>query len=383
MRTASATRLSGQEAARDERFDAGSMNGTAEAWRHDISRTSAGWGAARSSWVRCRTGRVGAAERTGFLHRSLLNSDRQIDSCTGGGVLNSATGDVDIQRLCPYFGGCGSGDPPWEEFFSPSGSAVLGRSGVACRRHGVRHAVRLGCPLSDLGVLGSSAGVPAFATLNSDRAVEILERDGRLQAFAVDLATGRRRMATSAPDGVDLCELEPDGRHLWWFDHGTGQWARQPFEGGPDRPALTGVPGGRMYGIAFDHNGSTAAVSVAGGSRCYAGRPGERGTVVAGADGYLGLIDMAPAGHFVAMAGRPDGPNAVCLCPIGAGEQVMLAGTSETACDPGCQCGKDLQMFAQGGGVVLAAWAHVGCPQWPAVGSGDDLYVPAVVGVLA
>jgi hypothetical protein len=50
--------------------------------------------------------------------------------------------------------------------------------------------------------------------------------------------------------------------------------------------------------------------------------------------------------------------------------------------DPGCQSGKDLQIFTQSGGVVLAAWAHLGCPQRPAIGSGDDRYVPAVVGVL-
>jgi hypothetical protein len=53
-----------------------------------------------------RTSRGGAAERTGFLYRSFLNSDRQIDTCTGGGLQNSASGDVDIQRLCPYFS-CG------------------------------------------------------------------------------------------------------------------------------------------------------------------------------------------------------------------------------------------------------------------------------------
>ena len=37
---------------------------------------------------------------------------------------------------------------------------------------------------------------------------------------------------------------------------------------------------------------------------------------------------------------------------------------------------------AQGGGVVLASGADVGGPQRPAVGCGDDLHVPAVVGVM-
>jgi hypothetical protein len=48
--------------------------------------------------------------------------------------------------------------------------------------------------------------------------------------------------------------------------------------------------------------------------------------------------------------------------------------------DPDLERGKDLQMFAQRGRVVLAARTDLGCPQRPAVRGGDDLDVPAVVG---
>jgi hypothetical protein len=43
--------------------------------------------------------------------------------------------------------------------------------------------------------------------------------------------------------------------------------------------------------------------------------------------------------------------------------------------------GQDLGVFAQRGGVVFAAGAYFGGPQWSAVGGGDDLDVPAMVGV--
>src|SRR6185312_14596592 len=45
-----------------------------------------------------RTTRGGAAERTGFLYRSLLNSQSQRDTCTGGGVQNSLTGDLEENK---------------------------------------------------------------------------------------------------------------------------------------------------------------------------------------------------------------------------------------------------------------------------------------------
>src|SRR5262249_19165898 len=49
----------------------------------------------------------------------------------------------------------------------------------------------------------------------------------------------------------------------------------------------------------------------------------------------------------------------------------------------GGQGGQDLGGGAQGSGVVLAAGPHIGGPDRPAVRHRDDLYVAAVVGVLA
>ncbi len=183
------------------------------------------------------------------------------------------------------------------------------------------------------GTLSStSICAPGFAMLDACRAVETREVDGRLQAVAWDITTGARRAVTNAPQGVDLCEIEPDGRFVWWFEAdtaGEGIWQRQPFSGGEPSPALVGVPPGRSYGVGFDHLGSLGAVSVGidGGSRCYVGPPGGDARVVATACGYLGLIDIAPDGRLLALASRPDGPDAVVLCvPDSMAGAVRLSG---------------------------------------------------------
>ena len=59
---------------------------------------------------------------------------------------------------------------------------------------------------------------PGFATLNACRAVETRDVNGRSQAVAWDITTGVRRAVTNALQGIELCEIEPDGRFVWWFD---------------------------------------------------------------------------------------------------------------------------------------------------------------------
>lgn len=176
--------------------------------------------------------------------------------------------------------------------------------------------------------------LPAFATLNPRRALEIRPVDGTLQAVAWDVAAGTRRVVTSWATGVDVAKIEPDGEHIWWFEadlSGQGRWLRQPFGGGPAKPAMKGLPVGRMYGIVFDHKGSTAAVTIGVGeeSRCYVGEPGGQSWLVSNTSEYLGLVGISPDGRTLVMAGRPDGENAIHLCTIPPGGNVVqLAGRS-------------------------------------------------------
>ncbi|MFK0222999.1 prolyl oligopeptidase family serine peptidase [Streptomyces vinaceus] len=168
------------------------------------------------------------------------------------------------------------------------------------------------------GSIGSAVHVPSFAARDGRRAVETRYVDGLPQIVAWDLTTGQRRQATTAPLGVETAAIEPDGHGLWWFDgaaDGQGRWLRGPFEGGHPRPALDGVPAGRMHGLAFDPRSGLAAVGVgvADRSRYYLGRPGERARLVAEEPGYAAVVGLAPGGRLLATAGYPAGPAAVRL----------------------------------------------------------------------
>jgi dipeptidyl aminopeptidase/acylaminoacyl peptidase len=175
---------------------------------------------------------------------------------------------------------------------------------------------------------------PSFATHAPDRAVGTSEVDGRPQVTTWERGTGRRQLTTSA-QGVELCEIEPDGRHVWWFEagpDGTGTWWRAPFEGGAPRPALTGVPAGRGYGVAFDGAGGVAAVGVGvgGWSRCYLGTPGGAGRLLFGVPGYRCVVDLTADATLLVLAGPPDSVDAALVVATGTGRIVArIAGTPE------------------------------------------------------
>lgn len=158
--------------------------------------------------------------------------------------------------------------------------------------------------------------------------------DGAAQAVAWDLRSGHRRVVTRRPHGVHLSEIEPDGSHIWWFDGGDadyGQWRRSPFHGGDPRPGLLGVPLGKPRGVGFDREGALAAVCVgtAHRSRCFVGSPGGTGREVHAAEGHRWLADVSPDGTVLALAGAPDGPDAVVLCDVRTGATTTLAGSRE------------------------------------------------------
>ncbi len=173
---------------------------------------------------------------------------------------------------------------------------------------------------------------PGFAGPHTARAVETQLVQDRLQAVAWDMATDRRQVITAQPHGVDTSEIEPDGSTIWWFDAdttGEGTWRRQSFTGDtPAAPALSGVPRGRPYGIAFDASGTLAAISigVGGASHCYLGAPSGPARLLGSVPGYLSLIDMTSDGRLLALAGAPDGDDAVVLWPTDGGDPVRLPG---------------------------------------------------------
>lgn len=188
-------------------------------------------------------------------------------------------------------------------------------------------------PGTAFGTPSSSPGFAAAAS-GGGRAVETRLIDGAAQAVAWDLRSGRRRVVTGQPHGVHLSEIEPDGSHIWWFDGDEadcGQWRRSPFDGGDPGPALPTVPPGKPRGVGFDRNGTLAAVcvGVAQWSHCFVGPPGGTGREAYAAMGCRWLVDVSPDGTTLALAGAPDGPDAVVLCDVRTGATTTLAGSSE------------------------------------------------------
>ena len=179
--------------------------------------------------------------------------------------------------------------------------------------------------------IGAPASTPGFAALRAERAVETRLVDGTPQAGVWDTATGERRVLTRGPHGVDFSEIEPDGGHVWWFDAdagGIGLWQREAFGGGPGRAALSGVPLGLPRGIGFSRLGELCAICVGDAelSRCFLGSPGQFGREFYAVAGYRCLIDISPNGDLLALAGLPDGPDALVLLDISDGDVVATVG---------------------------------------------------------
>jgi dipeptidyl aminopeptidase/acylaminoacyl peptidase len=174
---------------------------------------------------------------------------------------------------------------------------------------------------------GQLSGLPLHAAQRTDRAVGIGLVDGLPQVHALDCVRRAVRQVTSSAGGVEQFAIEPDGEHVWWFASdgpGEGAWFRAPFSGGAAEPGLPGLPAGRPYGMALDPHSGLAAVSVGVGahSRCYVGRPGRPARLVAEWPGYISLIDIAPGGELLVLAGDPGSPDATRVARVDTGEVV-------------------------------------------------------------
>lgn len=212
--------------------------------------------------------------------------------------------------------------------------------------------------------------VPRAAERNPRRTVEIADAAGVCQVFARDSGSGTGRQVTDLAGGVDLCEIEPDGAHLWWFDagpDGVGRWIREPFDGGARSDVLTATPAGRMYGAATRPAAAAISVGVEGGSLCYVGSPGGTGQLVDTTPAYQALVDLAPGADVIALAGSPDGADAVRILNAGTGRTMTrLAGGSgrriwpmEFLTDTGPEP-ELLLVLADGGRFTLATWRPTG-----------------------
>ncbi|MEV6552770.1 alpha/beta fold hydrolase [Streptomyces sp. NPDC051597] len=153
------------------------------------------------------------------------------------------------------------------------------------------------------------AALPEVCAADPARMAFTGDADGRCEVFTWDARSGRTRQVTDRPHGTFHHAVDRDGR-VWWFDedeHGRGHWRFQPFEGGPDRPGLTGPPPGEPRGLAV---GDDATVAIGLGdaltTAVHIGPRGGPAREVTRVDGHATLSGITPDGRLLAL-GRAAG----------------------------------------------------------------------------
>ncbi|WP_392896128.1 alpha/beta hydrolase family protein [Streptomyces sp. LN699] len=174
--------------------------------------------------------------------------------------------------------------------------------------------------------------LPVTSPGNPHRMVYTGDADGRCEIFAWDRSSGVERQLTDRPHGTLLCAIDDD-EAVWWFDEdlgGSGAWRTRHFDGGPDRPALAGVPYGRPAGLALAAGGTVAVgIRTPEGLGVHMGRRGGTGTCVLHTTGSGTLCDLAPGGGLLAVSGPAHSAHAVTLLTPDGTTVAVLSGTRE------------------------------------------------------
>ncbi|MFD9379187.1 alpha/beta hydrolase family protein [Streptomyces sp. NPDC059999] len=174
--------------------------------------------------------------------------------------------------------------------------------------------------------------LPVTSPGNPHRMVYTGDADGRCEIFAWDRSSGVERQLTDRPHGTLLCAIDDD-EAVWWFDEdlgGSGAWRTRHFDGGPDRPALAGVPHGRPAGLALAAGGTVAVgIRTPEGLGVHMGRRGGTGTCVLHTTGSGTLCDLAPGGGLLAVSGPAHSAHAVTLLTPDGTTVAVLSGTRE------------------------------------------------------
>ncbi|MFC1419064.1 prolyl oligopeptidase family serine peptidase [Streptacidiphilus cavernicola] len=155
------------------------------------------------------------------------------------------------------------------------------------------------------------------------------DADGRCEVFTWDGRTSTARQVTDRPHGTLHCAVDADGA-VWWFDEdlgGTGRWQVQPFGGGPDTPALTGVAPGRHRGLAMSAVG-TVAMGLSDGQALTVtlGRRGGPGAALLRTDDRATLIDLSPDGGLLVLGRGAASERAVTVLTSTGRQLATLSG---------------------------------------------------------
>ena len=150
-------------------------------------------------------------------------------------------------------------------------------------------------------------GLPEWAEDAPDRCLFVSNATGTFELYTWDRATGAQRQATDRTNGTTDGTLTPDGRQLWWFSDTDGDefgvWMRQPFEGGPDEPAVPGLEAAYSGGLALGRDG-TAVVGRStdeAGSTIHLARPGQAPVEIYRHKESAGVGDLSHDGTLIAI----------------------------------------------------------------------------------
>lgn len=101
--------------------------------------------------------------------------------------------------------------------------------------------------------------LPVWAHDAAHRSLYRSNASGTWELHAWDRTAGTHRQVTRRPNGTRSGAIDRDGAWLWWFADTDGDefgiWMRQPFEGGPDVPAVPGLAPAYPGGLALGPSG--------------------------------------------------------------------------------------------------------------------------------
>ncbi len=102
--------------------------------------------------------------------------------------------------------------------------------------------------------------LPVWARQAPNRAVYRCDFSGAWEIYAWDRPMGTTRQVTDRAKGTALGTIDPTGQWIWWFADTDGDeygvWMRQPWDGGPDKPAHPDVLPGYPAGLGLSATGA-------------------------------------------------------------------------------------------------------------------------------
>jgi dipeptidyl aminopeptidase/acylaminoacyl peptidase len=149
--------------------------------------------------------------------------------------------------------------------------------------------------------------LPEWAFEAPDRSLFTSNATGTYELYAWDRVSGKQRQVTDRPNGTSDGTLTPDGAWVWWFADTDGDefgvWMRQPFDGGPDEPAVPGLAPAFPAGLALGRDGTAVVgrTTEEDGTTIHVARPGAEPVEIYRHRQSAGVGDLSHDGTLLAI----------------------------------------------------------------------------------